>query len=89
MAQAKLISPISKQSIRKLRVAAYCRVSSSSADQLNSYATQVKYYTKLIQSKDEWELIEVFADASDIIGLKQNPTNGHRFSPIFLFYDTL
>ena len=62
MAQAKLISPISKQTIQKLRVAAYCRVSSSSADQLNSYATQVKYYTKLIHSKDEWELVEVFAD---------------------------
>lgn len=62
MAQAKLISPISKQTIQKLRVAAYCRVSSSSADQLNSYATQVRYYTKLIHSKDEWELVEVFAD---------------------------
>ena len=24
-------------------------------------------------------------DATDIIGLKQNPTNGHRFSPIFSF----
>lgn len=62
MAVAKLISPISKQDIRKLRVAAYCRVSTSSADQLNSYATQVRYYTKLIQSKEEWELVEVFAD---------------------------
>lgn len=62
MAQAKLISPISKQTIRKLRVAAYCRVSTSSADQLNSYANQVRYYTKLIQSKAEWELVEVFAD---------------------------
>ena len=62
MAEAKLISPISKQTIQKLRVAAYCRVSSSSADQLNSYTTQVRYYTKLIHSKDEWELVEVFAD---------------------------
>ena len=25
-----------------------------------------------------------FTDATDIIGLKQNPTNGRRFSPIFL-----
>ena len=25
-----------------------------------------------------------FVDATDIIGLKQNPTNGRRFSPIFL-----
>ena len=27
----------------------------------------------------------VFIDATDIIGLKQNPTNGRRFSPIFSF----
>ena len=26
-----------------------------------------------------------FIDATDIIGLKQNPTNGRRFSPIFSF----
>lgn len=25
-----------------------------------------------------------YSDATDIIGLKQNPTNGRRFSPIFL-----
>ena len=25
-----------------------------------------------------------YVDATDIIGLKQNPTNGRRFSPIFL-----
>ena len=27
-----------------------------------------------------------FTDATVIIGLKQNPTNGRRFSPIFLLY---
>ena len=26
-----------------------------------------------------------YSDATDIIGLKQNPTNGRRFSPIFSF----
>ena len=29
--------------------------------------------------------IVLFEDATDIIGLKQNPTNGRRFSPIFSF----
>ena len=29
-----------------LRVAAYCRVSSDSSDQLRSYATQIKAYTE-------------------------------------------
>ncbi len=47
---------------KKVKTCAYCRVSSNSADQLNSYATQVKYYTKAIQSHDEWEFVEVFAD---------------------------
>ena len=26
---------------------------------------------------------KIYVDATDIIGLKQNPTNGRRFSPIF------
>ena len=53
MPKAVLISPITKQGIQKTRVAAYCRVSSNSADQLNSYATQIRVYTKLINSKKE------------------------------------
>ena len=51
MPKATLISPVSKQGIQLIRVAAYCRVSSSSADQLNSYATQIDYYTKLAKKK--------------------------------------
>lgn len=44
MPQVKVIQPIAEQA-KKLRVAAYARVSSDSADQLNSFATQVDYYT--------------------------------------------
>lgn len=70
MPTAKLISPISKQGIQLLRVAAYCRVSSSSADQLNSYATQIDYYTKLAKKKkNEWTMVEIFADEG-ISGMK-------------------
>lgn len=71
MATPKLISPISKQSVQKVRVAPYCRVSSSSADQLNSYARQIEVYTKLVNSKKEWELVEIFADEG-ISGMKAN-----------------
>ncbi|WP_409969054.1 recombinase family protein [Bengtsoniella intestinalis] len=46
----------------KLRVAAYCRVSSDSADQLNSYATQIKAYTQIITSQADWELVDIYAD---------------------------
>ncbi len=47
---------------KKLRVAAYCRVSSDSADQLNSYATQIKAYTQIITSQADWELVDIYAD---------------------------
>ena len=61
MPQVKVIQPIAEQA-KKLRVAAYARVSSDSADQLNSFATQVGYYTSYIQSKDEWEFAGLYAD---------------------------
>ena len=46
----------------KLRVAAYARVSSDSNDQINSYLAQVDYYMKYIAAKEEWELVDVYAD---------------------------
>ena len=48
-----------KPETAKLRVAAYARVSSDSADQLNSYMAQVDFYTKFIASKKEWELVDI------------------------------
>ena len=45
-----------------LRVAAYCRVSTDSEDQLNSYKSQVQHYTDLIKSKSEWDLAGIYAD---------------------------
>lgn len=44
------------------RVAAYCRVSTEEENQQNSYATQVSYYTDLITSNPEWQLVGIFAD---------------------------
>ena len=38
-----------------LRVAAYCRVSSDSSDQLHSYATQIKANTEQIGAHADWE----------------------------------
>lgn len=46
----------------KLKVAAYCRVSSSSDEQLNSFAAQSRYYTELISGKDNWQLVDIYAD---------------------------
>lgn len=45
-----------------LRVAAYCRVSSSSDEQLNSFAAQNRYYTELISGNENWKLVDIYAD---------------------------
>ena len=45
-----------------LRVAAYCRVSSDSSDQLHSYASQIRKYTEEIGGHDGWELVDIYAD---------------------------
>ena len=85
MAEVQVIPPKAARP-DTLRVAAYCRVSSDSADQLHSYAAQIRAYTQAINAHDGWDLVDIYADATVIIGLKQNPTYGRRFSPIFLLY---
>lgn len=46
----------------KLRVAAYCRVSTDSDEQATSYVTQIEHYTNFIQKNEEWEFADIFAD---------------------------
>ena len=61
MANVKIIAPAA-QKPQVLRVAAYCRVSSDSADQRHSYAAQIRAYTDLILRNDGWELVDIYAD---------------------------
>ncbi len=51
-----------KQGFKRMRVAAYCRVSTDSEEQLTSYHTQIEYYTDKINATPDWTLVEVFAD---------------------------
>jgi len=46
----------------KLRVAAYCRVSTDSDEQATSYDTQIEHYTTYIQGHPDWVLAGIFAD---------------------------
>ena len=57
-----VIEATPKPEAAKLRVAAYCRVSSDSTDQLNSFMAQLNYYTTLISSKETWALVDLYAD---------------------------
>ena len=51
-----------KQEVKRIHVAAYCRVSTSQEEQENSYESQVAYYTKLITDTPEWNLVAIYAD---------------------------
>ena len=51
-----------ERNAQKLRVAAYCRVSSSSEDQLNSFAAQNIHYTQYITEHKDWRLVDIYAD---------------------------
>lgn len=74
MSEVRLITPITKQNGKKTQVAAYCRVSSNSADQLNSYAAQIRTYKKFIGMRDDWELVDIFADEG-LTGTKSDNRN--------------
>ena len=51
-----------RQEKRKIRVAAYCRVSTDSKEQETSFDSQVTYYTELINRNPDWELVDIYAD---------------------------
>lgn len=48
--------------VKKLRVAAYCRVSTDAEEQQNSFENQVSYYTNYINNKEEYDLAGIYAD---------------------------
>ena len=50
------------QSVKQLRVAAYCRVSTDSDEQEMSFDAQVEFYTDKIMRNPEWRLAGIFAD---------------------------
>ena len=48
----------------KLRVAAYCRVSTKQEEQDNSLDNQKEYYYNLITSNENWEFVGIYADVA-------------------------
>lgn len=68
------VIPASNTTLSMLRVAAYCRVSSNSADQIHSYQAQTTTYTNLIANHPDWKLVDIYADPG-ITGTSLLPRN--------------
>ena len=45
----------------KLRVAAYCRVSTQEEQQVGSFDMQIHHFTKRIEANPQWELLSLFS----------------------------
>ena len=61
-ARRRLGNTVQAEERPKLRVAAYCRVSTDSDEQATSYEAQVEHYTAFIKQNSEWEFAGIFAD---------------------------
>lgn len=59
---------------RQLRVAAYCRVSTDSEEQMTSYEAQKTYYTDKIMQNPQWSMAGIFADEG-ITGMAADTAN--------------
>lgn len=57
--------------IERMRVAAYCRVSTDDEDQIKSYDSMVRYYTDMIKNNKDWVYAGVYADKA-MTGTKDN-----------------
>ena len=53
---------VNKEKYHQKRVAAYCRVSTDSEEQLTSYQNQMRVYTEMIAANKEWEFAGLYAD---------------------------
>ena len=53
---------VDREQYEQKRVAAYCRVSTDSEEQLTSYQNQMKVYTEMIAANKEWRFAGLYAD---------------------------
>lgn len=75
MARITKIEPAGKKTDKKLRVAAYARVSTDSDEQLTSLKAQKEYFDKLIRSNPKWEYAGLYYDEG-ISGTKMAKRDG-------------
>ena len=70
---------VNKEQYHQRRVAAYCRVSTDSEEQLTSYTNQKKVYTEMIAAKPEWEFAGLYADEGIYAAGELSATTGDNF----------
>ena len=67
---SRAVNPIGENEAPKLRVAAYCRVSTDSDEQNESLETQIRHYESYIKANPAWTFAGVYFDKG-ITGTKK------------------
>ncbi len=77
-------NPVVLDNPKKLKVAAYARVSTELDEQQSSYEAQVSFYTDYIKSNPDWQFIAVFADRGITGTSIKNRTNFNKMVKVAL-----
>jgi site-specific DNA recombinase len=67
----------------KVRVAAYCRVSTDSDEQMASLEAQKDHYESYIKANPDWEFAGIYYDEGGVIGVHRT-RKSFRFTSLFL-----
>ena len=59
--------------VQKLRVAAYCRVSTKHDEQTQSIESQIAYYTQYIKENPNWTFTAIYADRASGLSTQKRP----------------
>lgn len=62
--------PAKPQELKRIRVAAYARVSSDKDAAFHSLEAQTEYYRNYVAAHPDWDLVAIYSDEAVIIGLK-------------------
>lgn len=57
----------------KLRVAAYCRVSTNHPEQLESLEIQKSYFETMIRENPNWQFVKIYFDVGSALRTKNRP----------------
>lgn len=67
----EVIKPTKGEKEKKIRVCAYCRVSSNHDDQVSSIKNQIRYYSDLLSKNPQYEFVGIYYDKG-VSGTKEN-----------------
>ena len=59
--------------MKKVRTAAYCRVSTQYEEQESSLEIQIAYFTERINSDPQMKLVDVYAEKASALSMRNRP----------------